>query len=121
LSHFWHQGTGLIVTQFNKPLYALRRSGVYIRVINSLSAIRLWGLLCTGAVKRDLDMNLIRKVMEDLENEVPLDRRYKNHALTGIYIGNFKCHIRPDWPLIYHLTETAVIFVRTGSHSDLFE
>jgi mRNA interferase YafQ len=71
-------------------------------------------------VKRGLNMSLIRKVMEKLENEIPLDETYKNHALTGSYIGNFECHIQPDWLLIYQLTETSVIFVRTGSHSDLF-
>jgi len=35
------------------------------------------------AVKRGLNMSLIRKVMEKLENEIPLDETYKNHALTG--------------------------------------
>jgi mRNA interferase YafQ len=72
------------------------------------------------AARRGLDMGLIRKVMENLENEILLDEKYKNHALTGGYTGHFECHIQPDWLLIYQLTKTSVIFVRTGSHADLF-
>jgi mRNA interferase YafQ len=43
-----------------------------------------------------------------------------NHALVGDYAGSFECHIQPDWLLIYQLAETSIVFVRTGSHSDLF-
>jgi mRNA interferase YafQ len=72
------------------------------------------------AIKRGLDMSLIREVMENLENEIPLDQKYMNHALVGDYAGSFECHIQPDWLLIYQLAETSIVFVRTGSHSDLF-
>jgi len=30
------------------------------------------------------------------------------------------CHIEPDWLLIYQSTETEIILIRTGSHSELF-
>jgi addiction module RelE/StbE family toxin len=50
----------------------------------------------------------------------PLEEKYRNHALTGSYAGHFECRVQPDWLLIYRLAENAVIFVRTGSHSDLF-
>lgn len=72
------------------------------------------------AAKRGLDTKLLRRVMKCLENDAPLDEKYRNHPLTGSYAGHFECHIQPDWLLIYRLTENAVIFVRTGSHSDLF-
>ena len=71
-------------------------------------------------VKRGLNMSLIRKVMEKLENEIPLDEKYKNHALTGSYVGNFECHIQPDWLLIYKIYGDDLYLVRTGTHSDLF-
>jgi len=32
-----------------------------------------------------------------------------------------RCHIEPDWLLIYKLTSQEIIFERTGSHSDLFK
>ena len=72
------------------------------------------------AARRGLDMQLLRRVMKCLENDAPLEEKYRNHALTGSYAGHFECHVQPDWLLIYRLAENAVIFVRTGSHSDLF-
>lgn len=72
------------------------------------------------AIKRGLDMELIRKVMKDLENGISLDPKYKEHPLSGDYAGNLECHIQPDWLMVYMLDETSVTFVRTGSHSDLF-
>lgn len=73
-----------------------------------------------AAIKRGLNMKLIKKVMKDLENGVLLEPKYKEHPLSGDYIGNMECHIQPDWLLIYALTEDSVTFVRTGTHSDLF-
>lgn len=32
-----------------------------------------------------------------------------------------KCHLGEDWSLIYQLSDDTVTFVRTGSHSDLFD
>jgi len=33
----------------------------------------------------------------------------------------WECHIEPDWLLIYEVTDTEVLLIRTGSHSELFE
>ena len=37
------------------------------------------------------------------------------------FLGVWECHIEPDWLLIYDITATEVLLIRTGSHSDLFE
>jgi len=67
-----------------------------------------------------IDISLIKAVMRDLENEFPLDSKYKEHPLTGKYIGHLECHIQPDWLLIYLIEGNDLTFVRTGTHSDLF-
>jgi len=72
------------------------------------------------AVKRNLDMALLRAVMKDLEDSVPLDPKYQEHLLTGAYAGHTECHIQSDWLLIYVITDSSVTFTRTGTHSDLF-
>lgn len=72
------------------------------------------------AVKRGFDMELLHSLMKCIENGIPLDTKYKNHALVGNYSGHFECHIQPDWLLIYRFKKNMVVFVRTGSHSDLF-
>lgn len=74
------------------------------------------------ARKRGLKLEKLDAVVETLANRLPLDTRYRDHALTGNY-GDFReCHIEPDWLLIYRQDEDVLelFLFRTGSHSDLF-
>lgn len=68
-------------------------------------------------------MSLLKSVMKDLENENPLDAKHKEHTLKGDYMYHLKCHVQPDWLLVYRIDETEnnLTFTRTGTHSDLFE
>ncbi len=65
-------------------------------------------------------MQKLKVVLERLVNRQPLERKYLNHRLRGNYSDCWECHIAPDWLLIYMKTETEIIFVRTGSHAELF-
>ena len=49
-----------------------------------------------------------------------LERKHKDHKLSGNYEGCRECHILPDWLLTYRITEDEIYLVRTGTHSDLF-
>ena len=51
-----------------------------------------------------------------------LSDKYKDHALTGNWIGHRECHILPNWLLIYYIEENVLVLTltRTGTHSDLF-
>ena len=71
------------------------------------------------AIKRNWNMDLLRAVMKDLEDSVPLDPKYQEHLLVGDYAGHSECHIQSDWLLIYVSTDNSVTFTRTGTHSDL--
>lgn len=72
--------------------------------------------------KRGLDISLLQDVLNKLCAKKTLDAKYKDHALTGPYVGFRECHIQPDWLLIYAVNESNLILVasRTGSHADLF-
>ena len=68
----------------------------------------------------------LEAVMEFLiENRGPLPAEYLDHPLKGEWADHRDCHIRGDWLLIYRINETPhgeeVIFVRTGTHAELFE
>jgi mRNA interferase YafQ len=39
----------------------------------------------------------------------------------GNFAGHRDCHVQPDWLLLYRVTETELILVRTGSHAELFD
>ena len=46
--------------------------------------------------------------------------QYGCHFLSGKYLGFIDCHVENDWILIYQMTRTTLILIRTGTHSDLF-
>ena len=74
------------------------------------------------AKKRGLDLKLLDKVITMLQNDVPLEEKYRDHELKGKYQGFRECHIQPDWLFIY-LKENDVLtltLVDTGTHADLF-
>lgn len=72
------------------------------------------------AMKRNYDISLIDSVISGLINEIPLDEKFKDHALVGDYEGCRECHIRPDCLLIYQVGNDLIVFERMGTHSDLF-
>lgn len=72
--------------------------------------------------KRGYKMQDLTAIMLDLQKEVPLQPKHREHQLKGNYIGYTDCHVGPDWLLIYKIDkQTAEIyFARTGTHSDIF-
>lgn len=51
-----------------------------------------------------------------------LPEEYSDHTLTGNWVNHRKCHIEPDWLLIYYRQDDVLVLtlVATGTHSDLF-
>ena len=78
--------------------------------------------------KKNLDMMIrrgknpekIKEVILLLVSGIPLDIRYKDHALSGNLSGFRDCHIDPDWLMIYRIEADTLYLERTGSHSDIF-
>jgi len=71
--------------------------------------------------KRGCDMEKLRRIINCLINDEPLDERLKDHPLRGRYAGTRDCHIEPDWVLIYAIVDDELRLLRTGSHTDLFK
>lgn len=72
--------------------------------------------------KRGYDLNLLENVIQTLLEEKLLPQRYRDHSLTGNYIGFRECYILPDWLLLYAIKQDKLVLTasRTGTHSDLF-
>ena len=70
--------------------------------------------------RRGKDTDKLKAVLRDLVGSESLPLKMKDHALSGDFAGYRECHIESDWLLIYKLEVSAVYFVRTGTHSDLF-
>jgi mRNA interferase YafQ len=74
------------------------------------------------ARKRGLNLDVLRTVVNILASGEKLDRKYRDHDLTGEYAGFRECHMQPDWLLVYRIEqeELELFLFRTGTHSDLF-
>lgn len=74
------------------------------------------------AVKRNLDTNLLKNIIEMLENDEDIPAKHKVHKLKGEYESLWECHIKPDWLLIWDKNKEIelITLIRTGTHSDLF-
>jgi mRNA interferase YafQ len=70
--------------------------------------------------KRGKKFEIFKEIIEILFDGDLLEAKYRDHLLVGQYKGTRECHIEPDWLLIYEATESELILVRTGTHSDLF-
>ena len=74
------------------------------------------------AFKRWYDISLLDIVIGSLANGDTLPDKYHDHALSGNFTGCRKCHITPDWLLVYELSDVELLLylTKTGTHSDLF-
>lgn len=72
------------------------------------------------------DMKRLKEAMQLLvANDSPLGPEWLDHALAGEWADHRECHIGGDFLLIYRLqgagANEQIIFVRAGTHADLFE
>jgi mRNA interferase YafQ len=72
-------------------------------------------------IKRGYDPESIKSIVRKLIDEIPLERKHRDHLLIGNFKDRRECHIEPDWLLIYRLEGSMIIFERTGTHADLFK
>ena len=72
------------------------------------------------------DMNRLKEAMLLLiANDSPLGHEWLDHSLGGEWEGHRECHIGGDFLLAYKLADSGkhglIVFVRAGTHADLFE
>ena len=56
-----------------------------------------------------------------IARDAPLGPEWLDHPLKGDWDSHRECHIGGDFLLIYRATDRSIIFVRTGTHAELFE
>lgn len=67
-------------------------------------------------------MNLLREVVELLEENGSLPDSYSPHMLRDKYAGLWECHIEDDWLLVWRQNDKqlTLLLTNTGSHEYLF-
>lgn len=73
-------------------------------------------------LKRGLKLQLIFEAIQLLQATGTLPPQYHPHKLTGNMRGQWECHIQPDWLMTWEQNDTqlTLLFLQTGTHSDLF-
>lgn len=68
------------------------------------------------------DMPRLKEAMLLLiANDAPLPAEWLDHPLKGAWADHRECHVGGDFLLIYQAEDDQIIFVRAGTHADLFE
>ncbi|MBF0134071.1 MAG: type II toxin-antitoxin system YafQ family toxin [Magnetococcales bacterium] len=72
------------------------------------------------------DLNRLKEAMLLLiANDGPMEPKWLDHPLGGHWKGHRECHIGGDFLLTYKLDDSekrgVIVFVRTGTHAELFE
>jgi mRNA interferase YafQ len=73
-------------------------------------------------LKRGLNIQFVYDAITILRSTGSLPAQYHPHKLSGNLDGIWECHIKPDWLMTWEQSDTqlTLLFLRTGSHSDLF-
>jgi mRNA interferase YafQ len=68
------------------------------------------------------DLKRLKEAMMLLiANDAPLGPEWLDPPLRGDGTDHRECHIGGDFLLIYRLEGNAIVFVRAGTHTELFE
>ncbi len=70
--------------------------------------------------RQGADLSKVEMVVKVLVAQEPLAERYRDHPLTGNWVGYRDCHIQPDWLLIYRVVDDELQLARTGGHAEVF-
>ena len=72
--------------------------------------------------KRGLNIQLIKDAVTLLAATGTLPMKYRPHKLVSQKQETWECHIQPDWLMTWlqNDTELTLLFLQTGTHSDLF-
>ncbi|WP_163566276.1 type II toxin-antitoxin system RelE/ParE family toxin [Helicobacter suis] len=69
---------------------------------------------------KDITRAMLDAIVSQLQQQVPLEAKHRDHALKGQWKEFRECHVKPDLLLIYQVQDDALILIRLGTHSELF-
>ena len=75
------------------------------------------------AKRRGLNVEIMKPIVHNLANDIPLDPKYRDHQLCGDLSRFRECHITPNWLLVYEKTDaTLTLYLYAiGTHADILE
>ena len=93
----------------NKTLFEIRKTNAFEHSFKK-------------AVKKNLDIDELKLIINKLANDIPLEKKNKDHQLKGNLKDFRECHIKDDWVLLYIKDRKKLILtlVNNGTHEEVF-
>ena len=66
-------------------------------------------------------VRLKEAVLMLIANDAPLGPEWLDHGLKGNWANHRECHVGGDFLAVYRIEDDTVVFVRAGTHAELFE
>lgn len=72
---------------------------------------------------KNFNQEILEEVIRTLASNLELNKKYKDHALTGNFKEYRECHIQNDLLLVYqkHDNVLVLLLIDIGSHAKLFK
>ena len=72
--------------------------------------------------RRGYDLTKLYEAIKILARDGRLPERFRPHLFQGNRRGQWECHIKPDWLMVWEQNdeELTLLFLQTGTHADLF-
>jgi len=67
------------------------------------------------------DFELLKSIIENLENEKEIEPQYKRHSLKGDMRGYETIHIKSDWLLVFKIDGEYLNLVMLGKHTQVYK
>ena len=99
-----------------------RHSAKYAASMYSIDTTKRFDKDLKRCLKRGLDLQHIYDAIALLRTTGTLPVQYRPHKQSGSKDGQWECHIETDWLMTWEQNDTqlTLLFLRTGTHSDLF-
>jgi len=67
------------------------------------------------------DFETLKKIIENLQNQKKIEKKYKRHSLKGDMKGLESIHIKPDWILVFKTDNEFLTLIMLGKHSQVYK
>jgi len=68
-----------------------------------------------------LDFDILKHIIETLQEEKPVDPIYKRHPLLGTLNKYEAMHVKSDWILVFKIEKPFLILVMIGTHPQVYK
>ncbi|OHD96536.1 MAG: hypothetical protein A3E21_01960 [Sulfurimonas sp. RIFCSPHIGHO2_12_FULL_36_9] len=70
---------------------------------------------------KDEEFDELKSIIQKLQNNEEIDKKYKRHPLKGTMLELESIHIKNDWLLIFAIEGTFLTLIMLGKHTQVYK